>query len=166
MKLCSEPGWWTRKEQRAASVPQDKPSRGCLVLSPWLQLIAAKQKHPQLPMARGSWGLQQAFLRAVDPKNTKSLTQYARNPGRAFLKKAVGVGMFSNQAHEAQQKCFSLSAHWCRCHSVQGFCRDCRQGWKERAAEEQTLVTGWASGSKETATKHTEEPVGLKEWRI
>lgn len=52
-----------------------------------------------------------AFLRAVDPKTTKSLTQYARNPGRAFLKKAVGVGMFSNQAHEAQQKCFSLSAH-------------------------------------------------------
>lgn len=49
--------------------------------------VAAKQKHPQVPIARGSWCLQQVSVGDVDPRNIKSLTQYARNPGRAFLEK-------------------------------------------------------------------------------
>lgn len=49
--------------------------------------VAGKQKHPQVPTARGSWCLWQVSVGNVDPRNTKSLTQYARNPGRAFLEK-------------------------------------------------------------------------------
>lgn len=49
--------------------------------------VAAKQKHLLVPMAGGSCCLQQVSLRNVDPRNTKSLMQYARNPGRAFLEK-------------------------------------------------------------------------------
>lgn len=59
----------------------------CPKQSQWAAWYPAPQKYPQVPMARGSWYLQQVSLGTTDPKYTKSLTQHARNPGRAFLEK-------------------------------------------------------------------------------
>ena len=79
-------------------MPRGKPNRWVSSARPpaqaeptsW-QLHAApkadKQKHLQFLMAGGSWCLWQVSVENVDPRNTKSLTQYARNPGRAFLEK-------------------------------------------------------------------------------
>lgn len=87
------PGWWTGQQWRAVSVPQGKSS---LVLSPQpgkdpsaagcLQPLKHWNRSTHWFSWLGAAGVS-GRIGNVDPRNTKSLMQYARNPGRAFLEK-------------------------------------------------------------------------------
>lgn len=59
-----------------------------------------------------------------------------------FWKSCRSWDVFQLSTWGLTKECFPLSAQRCWCHSVQGFCRDCRQGGKRCAAEVLSLRLG------------------------